>query len=79
MTTKIITIPNIQLTLEQLIVAIQQLDNETRLKILEALLVDELDEKFAKLIRRLEQKPAVTDISDQEINNEIKAVRSLGI
>lgn len=75
MSTKTVTIPNIQLTLEQLIGAIRQLEPDARSKIAQALLDEEMDERFAQLIKRLANKPPVTDISDEEINAEVRAVR----
>ena len=75
MATDTITIPNVQLTLDQLISAVRQLKPEARSKVAQALLVDEMDERFAQLINRLANKSPVTDISDEEINAEVRAVR----
>jgi hypothetical protein len=35
-----------------------------------------MDEKFQKLIARLAEAPPVTDMSDDDINAEIRAVRA---
>ena len=71
----IVTIPNIQLTLEQLIAAVRQLDPNARSEVAQALLTEDMDERFAQLISRLADKPPVTDITDDDINAEIRAVR----
>lgn len=76
MLTRTVVIPNVQLTLEQLIGAIRQLDPDARSKIAQALLDGEMDERFEKLVKRLADKPPVTEITDDEINAEVRAVRS---
>ena len=38
-------------------------------------MADEMDTRFAQLIKRLANKPPVTDITDEEISEEIRAVR----
>lgn len=75
MSTKTVTVPNVQLTLEQLIIAVRQLEPDARSELAQALLADEMDERFAQLIKRLANKPPVTDISDEAINAEVSAVR----
>jgi hypothetical protein len=70
-----ITISNVQLTLDQLVAVIRQLEPDARAKVARALLADEMDERLAHLIKRLANKPPVTDISDEEINEEVRAVR----
>ncbi|MBE2224350.1 MAG: hypothetical protein IAF02_22610 [Anaerolineae bacterium] len=74
-TSSTITIPNVQLTLDELIGVVRQLDAESRTKVAQALIADDMDTKFAQLIQRLAEKEPVTDISDAEINAEINAVR----
>jgi hypothetical protein len=76
MSTKTVTVPNVQLTLEQLIIAVRQLEPDARSELAQALLADEMDERFAQLIKRLANKPPATDISDEAINAEVRAVRS---
>ena len=70
-----ITIPNVQLTLDELIGVVRKLDPESRTKVAQALIADDMDAKFVQLIERLAEKEPVTDISDEEINAEINAVR----
>jgi hypothetical protein len=74
-TTSTITIPNVQLTLDDLIGVVRQLDSESRTKVAQALIADDMDAKFTQLIQALSEKEPITDISDEEINAEIKAVR----
>jgi hypothetical protein len=75
MSTETITIPNVQLTLDQLIGVVRQLDPDARARIAQALLVDEMDERFVQLIQRLANKQPATAITDEDINAEIRAVR----
>ena len=72
-----VTIPNIniQLTIEQLITAVHQLDPHERAQIARALTAKELDTELVQLISELYSQPPVTDISDEEILAEITAVR----
>lgn len=75
MSTKTVMVPNVQLTLDQLIVAVRQLEPDARSKVAQALLADEMDERFAQLLKRLANKSPATDITDKEINEEVRAVR----
>lgn len=76
MTTSTVTVPyNVQLTVDQLVVAVRQLEPEGRAKIAQALLAKDMDEQLSKLIQRLAKKPPVADISDEDINEEVRAVR----
>jgi hypothetical protein len=75
MATQTVTIPNVQLTLEQLIGVVRQLEPDARSKVAEALLADEMDERYVQLIKRLANKRPVTDLTDKDINAEIQAVR----
>jgi hypothetical protein len=63
MSTKTVTIPNVQLTLEQLIGAVRQLEPEARSKTAQALLDDEMDARFVQLLKRL-AKTAFTTTSE---------------
>lgn len=76
MSSKAVTVPNVTLTLDQLLAAIRQLDEPARVQVAHALLQTELDTKLAALIRRLaERRPSV--VSDTVINEEIRAVRQI--
>lgn len=74
MTSKTVTIPNVRLSLDDLIRAIRQLEPEARAQVAQALIQDDLDRRFADLIRRLADKHPV-ELTLTEINAEILAVR----
>ena len=71
-----IVIPNVTLTVDQLLLALRQLDKPTRLRVAQALLNDDLDARFGELLQRLSAGPVADDISDQDIQAEINAVRA---
>lgn len=77
MSTATVTIPNIQvqLTIEQLIMAVRQLEPGERAKLVRALASAELDTELAQLITELYGQPPVEDISEDDILAEIRAVR----
>lgn len=71
----VVTIPDVQLTIDQLIAGVRQLERPARIHLARILLETEMDAKLADLIRNLAQKPAVDEISDEDIMAEIQAVR----
>ena len=77
MSTATVTIPNIQvqLTVEQLIMALRQLEPGERAKLVRALASAELDAELAQLITELYGQPPVEDISEDEILAEIRVAR----
>ena len=70
-----VTIPNIQLSLEQLLSVIPQLGPEARTELAKALLETELNARMAELMSSLIDRPAADDISDADIVAEVNAVR----
>ena len=74
----VVVTANVTLTLDQLLQAIQQLDEPTRLKVAQALLAADSGGKLAALIGRLAEREPADDISDAAINAEIDAVRHAG-
>lgn len=70
-----VTIPNVSLTLDQLLTAIRQLDELARIQVARILLETDLDAKMMALIRRLAERKPVTQISDAMIVAEVRAVR----
>lgn len=72
-----VTIPNIkvQLTVDQLITAVRQLESEERAKLARSLADAELDVELTQLITDLYSQPPADDISDNDILAEIQAVR----
>lgn len=71
-----ITIPNVKLELDDLFALVRQLDAEARRRLAEVLVESEMDGRLGDLIRRLASKPASTEISDVDIDLEVKAVRA---
>lgn len=72
-----VTIPNVTLSLDQLLVAIRQLDERSLSQIAQAIIEKDRDARLVELIRRLNQRDtALTiDVSDDVINTEVQAVR----
>jgi hypothetical protein len=70
-----VTVPNVTLTLEQLLAAIRQLDEPARKEVAQVLLETDSDAKLASLIARLAGREPADDVSDDEINAEIYAIR----
>lgn len=70
-----VTIPNLKLDLGQLLNIIRQLDNSARAEVAQVLLETETDSRFAHALEELSQRLLVTDISDLDIDAEIRAVR----
>ena len=71
-----VTIPNVELTLDQLVAAIRQLEPEARSELARALMETELDARMADLIRSLGSRQPVDDITDADIVTEVNAVRA---
>jgi hypothetical protein len=69
-----ITIP---VTLEQLILTVQQLPSEERNQIAKALIQTELQSDLSNLIEELYSQPPIDTITDDDILHEIKVVRSI--
>jgi len=67
-----ITLP---ITLEQLIAVIQQLQPDEQAAVAKALIQAELRSDLTALIQELYIQHSVEDITDDDILNEIKAVR----
>ena len=70
-----VTIPKVELSVDQIVAAVRQLEPRARLEIARALVETELDVRMAELIHRLASRPAVDDISDADIVAEVNAVR----
>lgn len=73
----VITIPDIKLTIDQLLKTIRQLDKATRIQVARVLLETEMDARLASLIEQLAETSPADDISGEDIEAEIKAVRNL--
>ena len=70
-----ITIPEVELSLDQLVTAIRQLEPAARSEIAKALMDTELDARMAELIKSLTSRPAADDVTDADIVTEVNAVR----
>ena len=70
-----VTIPSVELTLEQFIAAIRQLEPEARSEVAKALMETELDARMAGMIRSLAARSEADDIADADIVAEVQAVR----
>lgn len=66
---------SIPITLEQLIMAVQQLQPEERAQVARALIQIDLRSDLRALIEELYAEPPVDEITDDDIKAEIKAVR----
>ena len=73
--TKTISIPNVELTMDQLVSAIRQLEPGARSELARALMETELDGRMAELIKSLASRPPADQISDADIVSEVNAVR----
>ena len=74
----VITIPEVKLTVDQLLKVVRQLDEASRIQVARVLVETEMDTKLANLIEELAKTRPADDISDENIEAEIKAVRNLG-
>jgi hypothetical protein len=71
-----ITIPNVRLGLEEFLEVIERLDESSRARVAQALAHAELDARFRDLIQRLAARAPAEDITDAEIDREVRAVRA---
>ena len=73
----VITIPNMKLNLDQLLAVIRQLDEPTRVQVARVLVETKMDAELGNLVEQLAKTPPADDISDADIEAEIKSVRQL--
>jgi len=73
----VIRIPEVKLTVDQLLNAVRQLDDASRIQLARVLMETEMDVKLASLIEKLAKTTPADDVSDENIIAEIKAVRNL--
>jgi hypothetical protein len=72
-----VTIPNVELSFDQLVSAVRQLGPEARTELAKALLETELDEQLDDLLHSLAHRSPADDITDADIVAEVNAVRGL--
>jgi len=77
MQSTLITIPEVKLTVDQLFKVVRQLDDASRIQLARVLMETEMDAKLANLIENLAKTAPADDVSDEDIEAEIKAVRKL--
>jgi hypothetical protein len=70
-----VTIPNVRLDLEELLAVIQTLDEPSRARVARVLVEVEMDARFKNLIEELATRAPVEEISDADIDREVRAVR----
>lgn len=70
-----ITVPNVKMSLDQLLAVIRQLDESGRALIARALLESKMDDELSRLLLELAETPPADDITDAEIQAEVQAVR----
>ncbi|MGB3292672.1 MAG: hypothetical protein WBB01_06800 [Phormidesmis sp.] len=66
---------SVPITLDQLILAIQNLQPEERVQVARALVQSELTSDLTALLQALYAEPPADDVSDEEIMADIRAVR----
>jgi hypothetical protein len=71
-----ITVPKVKMSLEQLLAVIRQLDESGRALIARVLLESKMDDELSRLLRELSETPPADDITDAEIQAEVRAVRA---
>lgn len=69
------TIPNTELSLDQLLAVIRHLDEPARVEVARVLAETKMDNDLAILIAQLAQRPSSHDLSDAQIQAEVRAVR----
>ena len=72
-----ITVPNVKLELDDLLILIRHLDAEARNRIARVLAEEEMDGKLGELIRHLAVKAGPPELSDAAIDLEVMATRKL--
>ncbi len=75
MSTMMVTIPSVQLTLDELVMVIRQLDEPSRIRVAQALLETQMDAKLTWLIEQLANTTSSDDLSDADITVEVNSVR----
>ena len=72
---KTVTVPPMELSLDQFLAVIRQLDESTRVEVARVLAETEMDTQLRNLIAQLAQTSPADDIGDADIQAEINAVR----
>ena len=70
-----VTIRQVELTLDQLVADVRQLETDARSEIAKVQMETELDGRMSELIKSLASRPPADDVSDADIVSEVNAVR----
>jgi hypothetical protein len=72
-----VTIPNVTVSLDQLLAAIRQLDERSLRQVAQVVVETSRNVRLIELIRRIDQRDTglTDDVSDEAINAEVKALR----
>ncbi len=70
-----ITVPNVKMSFDQLLAVIRQLDEPGRALIARVLLESKMDDELRHLLLELSETSPADDITDAEIQAEVRAVR----
>ena len=71
-----IIVPHVKIGFDDLLAVIRQLDAKGRSKIARVLLESQMDDEMHSLLQELSEAPSQSDISDAEIQAEVRAVRA---
>lgn len=75
---RMITVPRMELDLDQFLAVVRQLDKPARVQVARVLAETEIDADLRELIEQLARATPMDEISDAEIETEIEAVRREG-
>lgn len=73
-----VTVPNVKISLDQLLTVVRQLDEAGRALIARVLLESKMDDELSDLLLELSDTPPADDITDADIQAEVRAVRESG-
>lgn len=73
-----IVVPEVRLALEDLIELIRGLDASSRALVARAVADAEMDVRFRDLIAELAAKVPATELSDADLDSEVRSVRTVG-
>jgi hypothetical protein len=72
---RVVTVPPMELSLDQFLGVIRQLDEPTRVEVARVLAETEMDTQLRGMIEQLANTPPADHISDADIRAEVNAVR----
>jgi hypothetical protein len=72
---RVVTVPPMEVSLDQFLAVIRQLDEPARVEVARVLAETEMDAQFRNLIEQLARTSPADDISEADIQAEVDAVR----